>query len=437
MPEEEREQIERELSEYVREQFPSLQNKINGCSIAYLDGPGGYQVPSRVIKGMEEYLININANAEGSFYTSRKTDEMLENAREVFSDFFNCSREEVAFGANMTTLSFILAQALMREMKLGDKVIITEIDHEGNRAPWLELRERGIIVDEVPIDVNTCTLKMDDFERKLLRNTKVVAVNYASNAVGTISDVNRIVRMAHEVGAYTIVDAVHYAAHRPIDVQEIGTDFLVCSAYKFFGPHVGVIYAKKDVLSKLRTMQVRPARHYPPYRIETGTLNHEGIAGAAEAVKFVADIGARFGHTKKLQQSLAGLQGHRRNIVAGLLTFESYEQQLTDYLLNELSTIQGVRIYGPPEGHLRTSTTSFTYAGYAARDVAQYLDSKGILVWDGDFFATTLVERLGLLDQGGLVRIGIAPYNTREELRRLIDSLNDTAALKTFVSTKP
>jgi len=426
--------LKTQLRDYIRRQFPALKNSLSGQPIAYLDGPGGYQVPDRVIKAMENYLLNSNANADGSFSTSVKTDQMLANSRKVFADFFNCSWEEVAFGANMTTLNFALAQALMREMKVGDRVIITEIDHEANRAPWLELQERGIVVDEVALNIDTCTLNMNDLEKKLSSTTKVVAFNYASNAVGTINDVSKIVAMAHDVGAFTVLDAVHYAAHGPIDVQEIGTDFLLCSAYKFFGPHVGVMYAKKEVLSKLRTMRVMPQRAYPPYKIETGTLNHEGIAGAAEAVEFAADIGERFG--TDFTQRLSGLQGRRRNIVAGLLTFESYEQQLTKYLLDELSEISGITIYGPPEGYPRTSTVSFTYADYNAREVAQYLASKGLFVWDGDFYATTLVERLGLTGRGGLIRIGIAPYNTKEELERVVVALKDEGSLQAFIAAK-
>ncbi len=423
------------LSTHMRKELPSLANTVNGYPVAFLDGPGGYQVPQTVIDAVEDYLINANANVEAAFKTSRKTDQMLKDARCTFADFFNCLSNEVVFGANMTTLNFALAQALMREMTVGDKVLITEIDHEGNRAPWEQLRDRGIIVEEVAVDTETCTLDMDDFERKLSPVTKVVAVNYASNAVGTITDVKKIVEMAHSVGAFSIVDAVHYAAHRPINVREIGTDFLFCSAYKFFGPHIGVMYAKKEVLSKLSPMRVRPQKSYPPDMIETGTLHHEGIAGAAAAVDFVADIGAKFG--KESKKSAESNDDTRRNlIVASLLAFYEYEEGLTQYLIRELSNIDGIKIYGPPAGHPRTSTVSFTYNGFTPYEVADYLGKRGLFVWHGDFFATRLVERLGLRDQGGLIRVGIAPYNTREELTRLIDSLNDKAALRTFVSTK-
>ena len=418
------------LVEYIRKQFPSLQIEVNGFSAAFLDGPGGYQVPARVLQSVEDYLVNMNANSGGAYLTSRRNDEMLKSARETFADFFNCSNEEVAFGANMTTLSFFLAQALMREMKAGDKVLITQMDHDANRAPWIELQERGIVVEDVAVDVNSCTLDMHDFKTKLTENTKVIACNYAQNAVGTISDIGQIISLAREVGAFTVVDAVHYAAHRPTDVKEIGTDFLICSAYKFFGTHIGIMYAQKKVLGKLRTMRVRSQKSYPPYMIETGTLNHEGIAGAKAAVEFVADIGSKFGNTPDIQKKINQLEGRRRDIVAGLMIFDAYEQQLTEYLMNGLSDIHQITLYGPPKGYPRTSTVSFTYAGHTASEVAQYLAEKGLFVWNGDFYASTLIDRLGLRDRGGLVRIGIAPYNTKEELSRVIAVLKEGIAPK-------
>lgn len=411
------------LVKYVRNQFPALEITVNGFPAAFLDGPGGYQVPICVIKAVEDYLVNMNANSGGAFLTSQRTDETLKSARETFADFFNCSYEEVAFGANMTSLSFSLAQALMREMNAGDKVLITQMDHDANRAPWIELQERGIVVEDVAVNVNSCTLDMDDFKTKLSENTKVVACNYAQNAVGTISDIGQIISMAHEIGAVTVVDAVHYAAHGPTDVQEIETDFLICSAYKFFGPHIGILYAKKEALDKLRTLRVRSQKAYPPYMIETGTLNHEGIAGAKAAVEFIADIGSVYGNTPEIQQRVNHLEGRRHDIVAGLMVFDDYEHRLMDYLIEGLTGIQEITLYGPPKGHPRTSTVSFTYAGHTAAEVARYLDSKGLFVWDGDFYASTLIDRLGLRDQGGLVRIGIAPYNTKEELSRVIEAL--------------
>jgi len=419
------------MIEYIRNQFPALKCKYKEHPMAFLDGPGGYQVPNRVINAITEYLKKMNANTGGAFITSKRNDEVVKNARHTFADFFNCDWDEVIFGANMTTLAFSLSQALLREMKEGDKVIITEIDHEGNRGPWLELKNQGIVVDDVELDIETCTLNIDDYKRKLTKNTKVVALNYASNGVGTISDVEKLVSLAKEVGAFTVVDAVHYAAHKPIDVRKLDTDFLICSAYKFFGPHIGVMYAKKDILEKLNTLKVRPQYNDPPYKFETGTLNQEGIAGAAEAVEFVADIGEKYGIGDNIQKSKIE-QSRRSKIVSGLLAFERYEDELTKYLIEELSKIKEVHIYGPPEGHPRTSTVSFTYKGYSPQEIAKYLGEKGIFVWDGDFFATRLIERLGLGDKGGVVRIGIAPYNTKQELEALVGALNDKQSLENY-----
>ena len=419
------------MIDYIRNQFPALKNKYREHVMAFLDGPGGYQVPNRVIEVMTKYLTEMNANTEGAFITSKKNDEMIKDARNAFADFFNCSWDEVIFGANMTTLNFSLSQALSREMHAGDRIIITEIEHEGNRGPWLELKKMGMDVDEVELDTNTCTLDMNDFKKKLTKNTKVVAVNYASNCVGTISDVEKYISLAKEVGSFTVVDAVHYAAHKPIDIEKIGADFLLCSAYKFFGPHIGVMFAKKDVLEKLTPLKVKPQSNYPPYKFETGTLNQEGIAGAAEAVEFVSDIGEKYGSEKNLQQKKTD-RCRRCKIVDGLIVFDKYEEELTKYLIEELSRIREVHIYGPPEGYPRTSTVSFTYKDYTPKQIAKYLGEQGIFVWDGDFYATRLVEKLGLGNRGGLVRIGIAPYNTKEELTALIRALNDKRSLENY-----
>lgn len=424
-----------QLTEYVRKRFPALKREVNGYPVAYLDGPGGYQVPESVIAAIHHYLVHMNANVGDQFETAQNTSAMIQNARGIFADFFNCSFDEVVFGTNMTTLNFALAQALVRELAPGDTVLITQIDHEANRGPWLQLQDRGIEVLDVAMDVDTCTLDMDDLQNKLLKNPKVVAVNYASNGVGTISDVPKIIKMSHEAGAITVVDAVHYAAHGPIDVQQLDADFLLCSAYKFFGPHVGVMYAKKEILSKLNPLNLRTQQQNPPFMIETGTLNHEGIAGAAAAVAFIADIGLKFGNDSDGQKG--DLKANRRNqILAALRAFDEYEMTLTEYLIDAItSNVSRATIYGPVAGHPRTSTISLTYEGYTADEVAKYLGSLGLFVWGGHFYAIRLVEKLGLLERGGLVRIGIAPYNTGKELDRLIKALCDEGALKQFVKT--
>jgi cysteine desulfurase family protein (TIGR01976 family) len=297
------------------------------------------------------------------------------------------------------------------------------MDHDGNRSPWADLARSGIVVEDVAVDVTSCTLDMDDLKAKLTDNTSVVACNWAQNAVGTISDVGSIVRLAHQAGAIAVVDAVHFAAHQPIDVEAIDTDFLICSAYKFFGPHIGILYGKKTVFSKLDPLRVGSQKAYPPHMIETGTLNHEGIAGAKAAVEFVADIGQKFGNSPGIQQKVENLSGHRRDIVAGLLVIDEYEHHLTHYLIEGLAQIPMLTLYGPPADHARTSTVSFAHSEIAAPEIAQRLAEKGLFVWTGDFYAAAMIDRLGLRDRGGLVRIGIAPYNTKAELDRVIEAL--------------
>ena len=424
------------LFEYVSKQFPALKRKVNGFPVGYLDGPGGYQVPETVIAAVKEYLIDMNANVGDQFETAQNTSAMIQDTRDIFADFFNCNWDEVVFGANMTTLNFTLAQALMRQLKPGDTVLITEMDHEANRGPWLQLADRGIEVADVAMDTNSCTLDMEDLKTQLLKKPKVVAVNYACNGVGTISDVQQIIQLAHEVNAITVVDAVHYAAHGPIDVRKLDVDFLLCSAYKFFGPHIGVMYAKNDILSKLNPLNLRTQRQSPPFMLETGTLHHEGIAGAFAAVEFIADIGLKFGN--QMDWIAEDLKSRRRNrILAGLQVFEHYEMMLTKYLIEAItSNIPRATLYGPVAGHPRTSTVSLAYQGYTADQVAKYLGDKGLFVWGGHFYAIRLVERLGLLDRGGLVRIGIAPYNNVEELDRLIEALRDENSLRRFAESQ-
>jgi cysteine desulfurase family protein (TIGR01976 family) len=426
-------EMNEQLFEYVRKQFPALKREINGFPVAYLDGPGGYQVPESVIAAVNHYFVNMNANVGHQFETAQNTSAMIQAARDIFADFFNCSWDEVVFGANMTTLNFALAQALVRQLKPGDSVLITELDHEANRGPWLQLADRGIEVADVAMDINTCTLDMEDLKVKLLKKPKVVAVNYACNGLGTISDVEKIIQMAHEVDALTVVDAVHYAAHGPIDVRKLDVDFLLCSAYKFFGPHIGVMVAKKEILSKLTPLNLRTQHQSPPFMLETGTLNFEGIAGAFAAVEFIADIGLKFGI--EFDWQIEALKANRRNqILAGLQVFDTYEMALTAYLIEAITTrVSKATLYGPVAGHPRTSTVSLTYEGYTADQVAKYLGDKGLFVWGGHFYAIRLVEKLGLLDRGGLLRIGIAPYNSKTELDRLVEALSDQDALKRFV----
>jgi cysteine desulfurase family protein (TIGR01976 family) len=398
-----------------REQFPALKQTLNGQPVIFFDNPGGTQCPQRVIDAVAGYLANDNANHGGAFATSRRSDAMLLDAHQAMADMLGAaSADEIVFGANMTTLTFSINRALGRELKPGDEIVITRLDHDGNVAPWLLLaRDTGVIVRWVDIREEDCTLNMADFEAQITGRTKIVAAGYASNAVGTINDVKTIVEMAHAVGALAYIDAVQYAPHGPIDVQALGCDFLVCSAYKFFGPHVGVLYGKLDLLNRLLAYKVRPADDRPPYKFETGTLNHEGIAGTRAAVEYLAQ--------------LAGVGGTRRErIVAGMTAIKEYEQALSARLVAGLQQIKGLRIWGitdPARLDRRVPTVSFTLEGHSPRKIAEYLGQRGIFVWDGNYYALAVMERLGLEPTGGMVRVGPVHYNSTGEIDRLLDEL--------------
>ena len=414
--------------DYVREQFPCLCKTVNGNPAAFLDGPGGSQVPRRVVDRISDYMFYRNANAHGCFLTSEETMGLHHEARETLAAFFNCRPEEVAFGESSSANNFKLVLALVRDMKPGDEVIITDIDHESNRSPLRTLEERGIIIKSVKIDLSTYTLDMNDYKSKLSKNTKVVAINWASNATGTVTDVKTMIAMAHEVRALTIIDAVHYAPHKVMDVKDIDADFVVCSAYKFFGPHMGVMYAKGEVLEKVRTIRVLADDNTMiPEKFETGTPNFESICGCAGAVDFIADLGSK--HEQFFEEELKGLTGKRRQIAAGMLAIEAYEEPIATKLRTELRKIDGVTLYGPPEGYERTSTVTFTIAGKNSHDVAVFLAERGIFVWDGDFYAIEITNIvLKLAEQGGLVRVGLAPYNTMADIERTIQAVKDFCA---------
>jgi cysteine desulfurase family protein (TIGR01976 family) len=410
---------------HVRSQFPALKRIVDDHPAAYFDAPGGTQTPQCVADAVAGYLLGHNSNIHGCFAASAETDAIIDGARRAAADFLGCDWTEVSFGANMTTLNFLLACALAGELKPGDEVVITALDHEANRGPWLRLAERDVVVREVPVDLATCTLDWEAFER-IVRpgKTKVVALGYASNAVGTVNDVTRAARLARAAGAYSVVDAVHYALHGPIDVAAVGCDFLLCSAYKFFGPHIGLMYARHAATDHVEPLRLRTQEQEPPYIWETGTLDHEGIAGTAAAIDFIADMGAR--NMGLVEARLpADLSGRRRAIVAGMLAAEAYEQPLAARLREQLAAVPGVTLYGPPEGSPRTSTVSFTLDGFSAEQACRALGARGIFTWDGHFYAFRLVEQLGLLDRGGLIRVGLAPYNTVAELERLVTAVTD------------
>jgi cysteine desulfurase family protein (TIGR01976 family) len=410
---------------HVRSQFPALKRIVDDHPVAYFDAPGGTQTPQCVADAVAGYLLGHNSNIHGCFAASAETDAIIDGARRAAADFLGCDWTEVSFGANMTTLNFLLACALAGELKPGDEVVITALDHEANRGPWLRLAERDVVVREVPVDLATCTLDWEAFER-IVRpgKTKVVALGYASNAVGTVNDVTRAARLARAAGAYSVVDAVHYALHGPIDVAAVGCDFLLCSAYKFFGPHIGLIYARHAATDHVEPLRLRTQEQEPPYIWETGTLDHEGIAGTAAAIDFIADMGVR--NMGLVEARLpADLSGRRRAIVAGMLAAEAYEQPLAARLREQLAAVPGVTLYGPPEGSPRTSTVSFTLDGFSAEQACRALGARGIFTWDGHFYAFRLVEQLGLLERGGLIRVGLAPYNTVAELERLVTAVTD------------
>jgi cysteine desulfurase family protein (TIGR01976 family) len=406
---------------YVRKQFPALSLEVNDYPAVFLDGPGGTQVPQRVIDAVVNYLVRCNANAGGHFLTSRESDKVLQESRRALADFLGSSPDEVSFGQNTTTLMFQLALALGRNRTGKKEILITELDHEANRGPWQALSDMGFTIKEVKVNPQTCTVDLDDFQDKLSEKTMVAAFGYASNSVGTVSDVKEMVELAHQAGALTVIDAVHYALHGPVDVKDLKTDFLLCSAYKFFGPHIGVLYGQRDAYEQLETYRLRVQKDKIPYRIETGTLNHEGIAGAGEAVEFIADLGRRFGQIKERPDWTQ----RRSEVVAGMEAMEAYEQPMARFLIDQLSQMKGVKVYGPPAGTPRTSTVSFTVDSINSDKVTKLLGEKGFFVWAGHFYALRLIERLGLQEQGGLIRVGLSPYNTIEEIDRLLKEIKN------------
>ena len=412
----------------VRIQFPALARTVNGYPAAYLDGPGGTQVPIRVVNRISDYLFYRNANHDGNFATSRESDKLYQDAREAYADFLNCSPDEIAFGANSSSNNFKFAFGLLRSiLKPGDEILITDIDHEGNRSPWRTLEDFGMVVKSAAVNPETCTLDMDDFAAKLSSKTKIAAVNWASNGCGTITDVKKCIDLAREKGAVTVVDAVHYAPHRWMDVKATGMDVLICSSYKFFGPHLGIMYVKKELGDKIKTVRVMANDNEDmPWKLETGTPAMELACGAAEAVEFIADIGA--GHEQYFKSELSGLTGRRRNIVAGMMAIDAYEEPIAKKLRTELPKVKGLKIYGPPEGHPRTSTVTFAIKDVNAGKIGEFLGERGLFVWDGDYYAVQLINHvLGMEKEGGLVRIGLAPYNTEDEIDRLINVVKEFA----------
>lgn len=394
----------------IRDHFPALERIHNDYPVAYFDGPGGTQVPRYVVERMSDYLYHHNANTHWAYPTSAETDAAIEQARVVCADFLNASPAEIVFGANMTTLTFHLSRALALNFSTGDEIVVTELDHHANIDPWRRLAvERGVTIRTVRMDTETGQLDWDDLERFIGAKTRVLAIGAASNALGTINDLPRAIDLAHNAGALVFVDAVHYAPHALIDVRKLDCDFLGMSAYKFYGPHVGVLFAKRALLEQIDFPKLVPAPDYVPENAETGTQNQEGMVGTAAAIDFLASLGEQ----SNRRESLRGLfqEMHLRNA------------QLLDRLWQGLSLIPRVTLYGPPPDSPRTPTLAFTIEGCTSTDAARRLAEKGLFVSHGDFYAYTIVKRLGLHPEG-LVRAGCAIYTTEEEIDRLIDAVS-------------
>ncbi|MDZ7268144.1 MAG: cysteine desulfurase-like protein [candidate division KSB1 bacterium] len=412
----------------ARSLFPALQLRDTaGRPAIYFDGPGGTQVPQSVIAAMAEHFVHKYANTHGAFATSRATDETILAARTALADFLNApSPENIAFGANMTSLTFHVSRSLGRMFKPGDEILLTRLDHDANVAPWLALAEQGVTIKFLDFHPEDCTLADEQLEALLSPRTRLVAVGYASNAVGTINDVARIIARAHAAGAMVYVDAVHFAPHGPIDVQALDCDFLACSVYKFFGPHVGVLYGKFEAMERLPAYKVRPQEPTPPYKFETGTLNHEGLAGTVAAIEYLAQLGRQTGATAEA----ARWQGRRRDLKAAMIAVQQYERRLAQKLITGLLAIPGVRVFGitdPARYSQRTPTVALRLEKHPPRAAAERLGAENIYVWDGDFYAFEVIKRLGFENSGGVVRIGLVHYNTEEEIDRLLAVLQDLA----------
>ena len=431
---------------WVRSNFPSLARTIAGEPAAFLDGPGGTQVTQSVIDAVSHYLRTSNANTHGAFATSHETDELIAGARSAIADFLGAGPDEIVFGPNMTTLTFAVSRSIGRELGPGDEILLTTLDHCANISPWQALAERGVKIQFADIREQDCTLDMDDLARKLSSRTRVVAAGYASNAVGTINDVKTIIRMAHDVGALAYIDAVHYAPHRLIDVRDLDCDFLACSTYKFFGPHMGALYGKRELLERLHPYKVRPNTDSAPARWEMGTLNHESIAGVKACVDYLAELGRRtrvhaapnapareielssrvhsieptLGDTKDTSRS------RRELLRAAYRVILSHEHGLSLRMLHGLAETPGLRLYGiadPSHIAYRCPTFAIRMEGHHPAELSRRLGDRGIFTWDGNYYALNLTERLDVERDGGFLRIGFVHYNTEEEVDRVLQAL--------------
>ena len=397
--------------ETIRSQFPALERKHNGRSVAYFDGPGGTQVPAMVADAMRDYLLHHNANTHWAYPTSVETDAMLDASRAALADLFNATSKDIVFGNNMTTLNFHLARSLSAWWKAGDEVVITDLDHHANIAPWQRLvKEKGIVLKHVDVHLGKGQLDWSSLERAITKKTKLLAIGAGSNALGTITDVAAAARLAHAVGALVLVDAVHYAPHALVDVQAMDCDFLGVSSYKFYGPHAGIMFARAAIVEALDVPKLEPSPNYAPDRLETGTLNHEGMVGAGAAVDFLA--------------SLADGPTRRARLEATYAVLHERGQALLERLWSGLGALPKITLYGPTPDQPRTPTIAFTVKGYDSETVAKQLAEHAIFLSHGDFYAATIVSRLGL-GEAGLVRAGAACYTSEDEVERLIAAVKE------------
>lgn len=410
----------------LRAQFPALHQTVDGQQLIFFDNPAGTQVPQRVIDATAEYYQYMNANAGGAFITSQRSNAMLTSAREIAADFINAPRpDEIVFGPNMTTLCFGLSRAIGKTLSVGDEIVLTRMDHDANIAPWQRIADDfGLEVKWVDINTEDTTLDMTSFEAALSEKTKIVATIHAANSVGTINPMQQIAEMAHQVGALHIVDAVQSAPHIPIDVQAIGCDFLLCSAYKFFGPHIGIMWGRYDLLAELPAYKVRPAKDIPPYRWETGTPSYETIIGVREALAYLADVGETYGES--YAEQFLEFEGRRLHFKTGMTVLAGYERELATHLIDMLSNIKGLEVIGITDTerfHWRVPTVAFTLNGYTPREVVEHMGKHHIFAWSGHYYALEIVERLGK-SENGMVRVGLAHYNTHAEIDKLGDVLS-------------
>src|ERR1700730_15286578 len=408
---------------WVRSQFPALAQTINKHPAVFLDGPGGTQVPQQVIDAIADYLSRNNANTGGAYHTSRNTDRMIAEARTAMGDFLNCDADEIVFGANMTTLTFAMSRAIGRDLEPGDEIVLTLLDHDANFSPWKALEEKGVVIRTVKFNEEDCTLDMQDLAAKLAtktaKSTRLVAVGYASNTVGTINNVAEVVRLARQAGALSYIDAVHYAPHGSIDVRALDCDFLACSTYKFFGPHMGVLYGKRKHLQKFRPYKVRPNTNDIPNCWEWGTLNHECIAGIKACADYWEELGRRANPAATTR---------RGAILAAHEAIHEHERKMMEKMIAGLLAIPRLTLYGisdPQQFDNRCATFVVRIEGHTPLELATKLGESGFFTWDGNYYALNLTEQLGVERLGGFLRIGLVHYNTMEEVEGLLGALRE------------